>query len=237
MFRRTAALLAAVAMTLTTTAACSNDDDKKKSTEGQTPEEVLATAKQTMDDTSGLTLNLSTDNLPEGVVGVSAAEGVATHAPAFDGTLTVVLSGQDFEVPVIAIDDTVYAQIPLTPGWDTVDPADYGAPNPADLLDPEAGFSSLLPVTTDIKAGEAKRGGKDNKEILTTYTGTVPGDAMKQVIPSSSGESFDAEYLITDDGELRQAVFTGVFYPKSEEMTYTVDFDDYGTELEIKAPS
>ena len=73
------------------------------------------------------------------------------------------------------------------------------------------------------------RGGADNAEVLTTFTGTVPGDAMKKVIPSSSGDAFDAEYLVTDDGELRQAVLTGVFYKNSEEMTYTVDLADYGT--------
>ena len=72
--------------------------------------------------------------------------------------------------------------------------------------------------------------------MLTTFTGTVPGDAMKKVIPSSSGDTFDAEYLVSDDGELRQAVLTGVFYPKSAEMTYTVDFADYGTTKDIVAP-
>ena len=72
--------------------------------------------------------------------------------------------------------------------------------------------------------------------MLTTYTGTVPGDAMKKVIPSSAGDSFTAKYQITDDGELREATFTGAFYPDSEDMTYTVTFEDYGTEKEITAP-
>ena len=39
-----------------------------------------------------------------------------------------------------------------------------------------------------------------------------------------------------DDGELREATFTGAFYPDSEDMTYTVTFEDYGTEKEITAP-
>ena len=43
-------------------------------------------------------------------------------------------------------------------------------------------------------------------------------------------------YTVTDDGELREAVLTGVFYPDTEPMTYTVGFDDYGTEKEITAP-
>ncbi len=100
----------------------------------------------------------------------------------------------------------------------------------------ESGFGSLLAVTEGVEEGESVRGGADNAEVLTTYTGTVPGAAMKKVIPSSSGNSFDAEYLVSDDGELRQAVLTGVFYPESTEMTYTVDLAAYGTTQDIVAP-
>ena len=60
------------------------------------------------------------------------------------------------------------------------------------------------------------RGGADNDEILTTYSGTVPGEAMESVIPSSAGDSFDVEWQITDDGELRKATLTGVFYPQTD---------------------
>lgn len=200
-----------------------------------TPAEVLADAKETLDDTSGLHLVLSTDDLPDGVVGVTGADGSATH-DAFDGTLTLRIAGNAVDVPVIAVDDTVYAEVPFTAGWSEVDPADYGAPDPGRLLDPDTGFSALLPQTEDPEAGDSERGGEDNKEVLTTYTGTVPGEAMKDVIPSSSGDSFDATYLITDNGELRQATFTGVFYPQSPEMTYQVDFSDYGAEHDISAP-
>ena len=87
-----------------------------------------------------------------------------------------------------------------------------------------------------MTTGESVRGGSDNTEVLTTYTGTVPGAAMKKVIPSASGDRFDAEYAVTDDGELRQAVLTGVFYPDSTVMTYTVDLAAYGTTRDIVAP-
>ena len=220
---------------LLATAACGGGDDGPAA-DGQSPTEVLDEARATLDETSGVRLSLTTDDLPEGVTGLTSAIGVATRAPAFDGAFKVILSGTEFEVPVIAVDDTVYAQIPLTPGYSDVDPAEYGAPDPAALITPDRGFSSLLPVTEDLEEGESVRGGADNSEILTTYTGTIPGEAMANVIPSSSGDTFDASYLVTDDGELREAELTGVFYPDSEEMTYTVTFEDYGTEQEITAP-
>ena len=49
------------------------------------------------------------------------------------------------------------------------------------------------------------------------------------MIPSASGD-FDATYTINEDGELREAVLTGVFYPDTASMTYTLAFEDYGTE-------
>jgi len=197
---------------------------------------VLAAAATALGDTSGVNLTLSTTDLPDGVSGITKADGVATNAPAFEGTITVIFAGQSVDVPVIAVDEVVYAQVPFAPGWQDIDPGEFGAPDPARLINAETGFASLLDQTTDVEEGESVRGGADNTEVLTTFTGTVPGAAMKKVIPSSSGDSFDAEYLVSDDGELRQAVLSGVFYPKSTEMTYTVDFADYGTSKDIVAP-
>ncbi len=215
--------------------ACSGGGDDASADE-QTPEEVLAAAADTLATTSGVDLTLSTENLPDGVSGITRADGVATSAPAFEGTITVIYAGQSVDVPVIAVDEVVYAQLPFTTGYQDIDPGDYGAPDPAALVSEESGFGSLLAVTEGVEEGESVRGGADNAEVLTTYTGTVPGKAMKKVIPSSSGDSFDAEYLVSDDGELRQAVLTGVFYPESTEMTYTVDLAAYGTTQDIVAP-
>ena len=44
------------------------------------------------------------------------------------------------------------------------------------------------------------------------------------------------EPLARDGRELRTATLTGVFYPRADEMTYTVEFADYGIEQEIAAP-
>jgi len=226
---RASLVIASVALV----AACSGDE--KSVSDDRTPEEVMELAATTLDETSGVQLSLSSEGLPEGKTVLKAAEGIGTHAPAFDGEITVVLAGTDFKVPVVAVDGTVWAQIPLTPGFSDVDPAEYGAPDPATLMSPDAGFSSLLPATEGLEEGETVRGGEDNKEVLTEYTGTVSADVVKNVIPSAEGE-FDVTYTVTSDGELREAVLDGVFYPDTDPMTYTVGFDDYGTEKEITAP-
>jgi lipoprotein LprG len=231
---RIAAAVLTGALTALSLTACGGDSDGGGGSDATT-EEVLAAAKTNLDETSGVNLTLSTDKLPDGVTGVEKAEGVGTHAPAFEGSITVVLSGQAFEVPVVAVDDKVYVQLPLTTGYQDIDPSEYGAPDPARLMSTDAGFSALLPATTDVEKGESVRGGADNKEVLTEYSGSVSGDVVKNVIPTASGD-FDVTYTITDDDELRSAKLTGVFYQDSDPMTYVVTFEDYGTEKDIKAP-
>lgn len=232
--RRLAALATATLLTVPTLAACS--DSTAEETADASPEQVLALASDKLTETSGVELTLATGALPEGVSGIARAAGTVTDAPAFEGTLTVVFAGQTVDVPVVAVDDKVLAQLPFTDGaWQKVNPKEYGAPDPSTLLG-EDGFPGLLGQTESLEAGASVRGGADNDEILTTYTGTVPGTAMESVIPSSAGDSFDVEWQVTDDGELRKAALTGIFYPQTDPMTYTVDFADYGTEKDIQAP-
>lgn len=231
---RTLSVAAATLVAGVALSACTGSDDESEET-GGSPEEVLAQAKETIDTTPGVRISLTTNDLPSGVQGVAGADGIGTHDPAFDGTITVFFAGTNVEVPVIAVDGRVYAQIPLVPGWSDIDPTEYGAPDPAGLMDTETGLSSLLTATEDVEEGESVRGGSGNREVLTEYTGTVPGEVVQNIIPSASGD-FDAAYTITDQGELRTAALTGVFYPDTEPMTYTVAFDDYGIEKEITAP-
>jgi lipoprotein LprG len=199
------------------------------------PSTVIAGAQQRLEDTSGVKLSLTTDDLPDGVQGVKSASGTVTDAPAFDGSLGVATSAGSFSVPVRSVDGKVYAQIPLTPGWAQVDPGDYGAPDPAQLTSADQGIPAILAATTDLEQGDQVRGGPENKEVLTTYTGTVPASAVSHLIPGASGD-FQATYAVTDDGELRQASLTGVFYPDKPQMTYSLLLTDYDTSTDITAP-
>jgi len=216
-------------------AGCSDEGASSDAGDEPTPEEVLALAKTTLDETAGVQLSLTTDDLPDGTTGITSATGVATAAPAFEGEIAVSLAGNSVEVPVVAVGGEVYAELPLVPGFQSIDPAEYGAPDPSRLIDPDEGVSTLLTATEAPTEGETVRGGADNTEVLTEYAGTVTDEVMTNIIPSATGD-FDVTYTITEEGELRSAELTGVFYPDSAEMTYTVDLTDYGTEREIAAP-
>jgi lipoprotein LprG len=229
---RTAALRPiAVALTMAAAlSACSGS----KAESSTSPTDTLAAAKKTLDETSGVRIGLSTAKLPSDVNGLLAADGVATHAPAFKGTIKVAASGITADAAVVAVDGTVHAKLPFTSKFVKIDPADYGAPDPAALMSPDAGLSSLLTAAEDVTEGSQVREGK---VVLSSFSGTVPGEAVAKVIPSASATAtFDAKFTVTDDDELAKAVLTGPFYPKSDDVTYTITFDDYGTKPTITAP-
>ena len=228
---RLVVLLAATCLAVTGCSSSSSDSAQKLGD----PAKVLGIAQQKLTDTTGVHFVLDTTDLPDGVQGVKAADGIVTDAPAFDGTLTVVISAGQFPVPVIAVDDKVYARIPLTPGFSQVDPKEYGAPDPAKLISADRGVPTLLGATTDPKAAGDVRGGDNNSEVFTTYTGTVPGDVVANIIPGASGD-FTAKYQVDKTGLLRAADLTGVFYSGSPSMTYTVTLDQYGATKTITAP-
>lgn len=217
--------------------ACSGDGDAPVSKD-RTPQEVFELAQSKLADAASVDVALETKDLPQGVAGLVKADGTATDQPAFDGSITVMVAGQQPVVPVRAIGDTVWATLPFATTWSQIDPAEYGAPNPAALIDDETGFGSLLALPTDIKEGKSVRGGSDNSEVLTTYTASVPGEAVKKVMPDAEAAApFAGEFLINAEGELREMSLTGAFYSGKPSLTYTLDFSRYSdTAQEIAQP-
>jgi lipoprotein LprG len=229
--------LALVAALILTVAGCSDDakagggDD-----DDPTPEEVLALAKTTLDETSAVKISLETDEVPSGVTGIKSATGVGAHPAAFEGEFELSVNGLPATAEVIAVDGVTYAKNSLLlPDWTSIDPSDYGAPDPAKLMEADDGFSGLIAAIVDAEEGDSVRGGDDNREIFTEYTGTIPSSAVEALIPTAEGD-FDAVLTVSDEGELRRAELTGVFYEDADALTYTLKLDDYGTEAEITAP-
>ncbi|MGA8210601.1 MAG: LppX_LprAFG lipoprotein [Nocardioidaceae bacterium] len=227
---RLASLLALPLLAAAALSGCSGGE----TSDTATPREVLAAAKQQLDETSGVRVGLSTEKLPPGVSGLLDAQGVGTHAPAFEGDITVAASGVTVDAQVVAVAGQVHAKLPFTTAFRPIDPATYGAPDPADLMRPDGGLSSLLTAAEKIQAGKQVREGK---AVLRSYTATVPGTAVAAVIPSADATAtFSAVFTVADDDRLATAVLSGPFYPDADSVTYTVTFADYGTATTITAP-
>ncbi|QIK66767.1 LppX_LprAFG lipoprotein [Nocardioides sp. HDW12B] len=224
------ALAVPLALLLTTTA-CSGDSGGES---GDDPAAQLAEAKAALDETPGVTLSLTTDELPKGVDGVLSATGIGTHAPAFEGDIKVVVNSITVDVPVVAVEGDVYATLPFTNQFVPIDAEDYGAPDPADLLATDGGVSSWLTEVTDVTVGDEVR---DGDQVLTSYAGTLPGSAVDSVIPSADEKAdFPVTFTIDDDGRLAAADLTGPFYGSEGDVDYRLEISDYGTEKDIQAP-
>ena len=120
---------------------------------------------------------------PPGSTGCSAADGVGTHAPAFNGSIKVAVGGVTADAAVVAVDGKVYAKLPFTSKFTPIDPADYGAPDPADLIGP-AGRAVLAADLGPRREG-GRPGPRRRSAVLTSYTGTVPGRTVAAIIPSA----------------------------------------------------
>jgi lipoprotein LprG len=225
------ALVATIALT-----GCSSGSKKASATaSATTPASMLATAKKTLDDTSGVHLKLTSDNIPSGQSGLINGEGDGSHAPAFKGSIGVRIPvAGTVTVPIVAVNGSVWAKTPLKSSMSKIDPKQFGAPDPAQIFAKDKGFSSLLVATRSPKFGAKQRDGKD---VVQTVTGTLPGAAIKRTLSfGMTGESYAATYLITDSGELRSAKLTGEFYQGTNDTSYTVEFTKYGEKVAISQP-
>jgi len=210
---------------------CSAGDTTKQSAD---PKQALASAKRQLDTTSGVRIGLHADRLPTGVNGLRDATGVGIHPPAFQGSIKVAVGGVDADAAVVATGGKVYAKLPFTSRYTPINPADYGAPDPARLLARRGGLSSMLTSARDVKRASQVR---DGKRVLTRYTATVPGTTISSIIPSArSTASFAAAFTLDDRDRLAKAVLSGPFYPKAKDVTYAVTFGDYGLHRAIKIP-
>ena len=225
--RRGGLALLAVAV-LTPLAGCSGGSE-------ESPTELLARARTTLDDASSVHFTVDTPEPPDTAAGLVGGEGDLLRPSSFQGTLQVLVAGNPVEVDVVSVDGMVYAQLPFTSGFRIVDPADFGIGDPAGLLDPEAGISQLLESVEDPQLGEERR---VDGEVVREVSGRIPGDLVEQLLTSEDpGQPVDVTFAITAEGaELRRAELTGPFFTAEDDATYVVELTGYGADVEISAP-
>jgi lipoprotein LprG len=207
---------------------CKGSDSTSDS---KSADDRLAEAKQSFDDAEFIGFTLTTDALPSDLEGLLRAKGTGTHDPAFTGEVKIQ-AAFDITAPVVAVDGKVYAKLPFSP-YSEIDPAKYGAPNPADLMDSDNGISSLFTATESPKAGDSTR---DGATVLTEIDGTLAGDAVQGVFPSAGTDDFDVTYTLTDDNSIDSVKITGPFYDGYDAVTYTIALDLAADPVDINAP-
>lgn len=219
---RLAGVALALVVPLTLTACFGSDDD-----DAPVPDGPLGEAQARLSDTSGVAVTMTATKLPKGVDGVRTLEGTLTAAPAFEGELDVTVNDIEATLPMVAVDGAVYARLPFTESYVEIDPAAYGSPDPAELLDPEHGLAGWLAQATGVEESDDGR----------TVTGVVPAAVVAEAIPSARARgTFDAEFRLDDDGALDAATITGPFYGRAGVVTYEVDLGEYDVSPDITKP-
>lgn len=223
--------------------ACSSGADSRKeggdtrpssASTSQTPAQRLAEVKKVMDGAASMHLKLSSTGVPESANGVFDGDGTGTNQPGFQGDLTAKLSGIQAKVPVVAVNGTVWAKLPIWKDMRTIQPSTYGAPDPAQLFSKDKGISSLLPKTQDLKPGAERRDGSD---AVRVYTGTLSGpDVVGVLAIGNPGQPYQVEYLVTENNQLRQAKITGSFF-NTAGTVYTLRLDEYGKKFVVRPPA
>lgn len=214
-------------------AGCQGGSDEKQ-TDTSALAQRLSAARTTIDAAETVDISLATKSLPDGVTGLLSATGQGNHEPAFKGTVKVVTGGSTLSAEVVSVGGTLKAKTSFSPVFLEIDPASLKAPDPAVLLDTEDGITQILEETERLEDDGQSRDGSD---VLTTITGTLPGDVVQTVIPSADASAtFDVKYRLTDDDELRDATIRGPFYPEGGDVTYNVKLATSDEPVTIKVP-
>ncbi|TDW86666.1 MULTISPECIES: LppX_LprAFG lipoprotein [Kribbella] len=230
-------VLALCAVVVLAVAGCSD----KKDTGGNQPTAdavgLLTDVKKTIDEAASVHIVLTGRDLPDSGNTLASGDGVATHAPAFKGKLTVRSSGSPIDADVVAVGSKVYAKVSFSPSYIELTPtqlAGLGAPDPAILLDPAKGLTAVLPTLKDAKVkGETRDGAK----VLTEVTGSVEGKSLQGIFPKApADQSFPSTFKIDKSSkQLISATITGPFYSGAT-SSYDVTLDKYGEKIEITKP-
>jgi lipoprotein LprG len=99
-------LLAFAAATVLAVSLAGCSDDKADDTDGKKgddPVALLTEVKKTIDEAASIHLVITGRDLPDTGQVLASGDGVATHAPAFKGKLTVRSSGSPIDAEVVAV--------------------------------------------------------------------------------------------------------------------------------------
>lgn len=197
--------------------------------------DLLAEAKTTLDETTSVHFVLTSEDVPDGGTALLGGEGDAARPDKFEGDLQARLLGAEVTVPVVSTGGTLYAKLPFSPDFTTVDPSQVGISDPGALLAAEGGVTDLLADATDpADAGETRIG----EVVARQVTATIPGATVGAILASADDSAaFDATFAVDPDtGQLLQAVISGPFYAADTDSTYTIQLSDYDEPVEITAP-
>jgi len=206
------------------------------STPAADPHALLQQAKRTIDAAPSLHFVLTSTGASGTGTLITGGEGDALRPESFSGTLNVVRSGFSVRVHIVSTGGQFLVELPLTTHYEKATPSDYGFGDPAILLDPDKGLSSLLVNPLSEHTADRDR---LNGEELDEVEVTLPGDRVAALLTSADKSRPVSGRIGIDVGnhQIRRVVLTGRFFDATADSTFTLVLDSYGENVTITPPA
>jgi lipoprotein LprG len=195
----------------------------------------LHKTKTVLDGTRSFHFTLSSADVSGSGPLLTGGRGDMLRPASMSGTLQVSIYGLAISVPVVSVGGTFSVKLPTSPAFVAANPADYGFADPATLIDPNHGLSSLL---LSCRSPRVQSDDRYNGEALHEIACTLPGKAVAALLTSAdSSKDVAATFGIdTTTSQLRRVVLTGPFVTVGKDSTYTLILANYGENVSITPP-
>jgi lipoprotein LprG len=196
----------------------------------------LRKTKTVLDSTPSFHFTLSSTDVTGSGPLLTGGRGDMRRPASMSGTLQVSIYGLAIGVAVVSVGGMFTVKLPTSPGFTAANPADYGFADPAKLIDPNYGLSSLLLSCT---SSQVESDDRYNGEALHEIGCTLPGRDVAALLTSAdSSKDVAATFGIdTTSNQLRRVVLTGPFVTVGKNSTYTLILANYGENVSITPPA
>lgn len=197
---------------------------------------LLKTTKGVLDGTPSFHFVLSSANATGSGAQLTGGSGDMKRPDSMSGMLQVSIFGLALSVPVVSAGGTFSVKLPTGSGFTPANPAQYGFADPAKLIDPNTGLSSLL---LKCQSPQVESDDRYNGEALHEIGCTLPGRAVAALLTSADpSKNVAATFGIdTSTNQLRRVVLTGPFISASTDTTYTLVLTNYGENVTVTPPA
>jgi hypothetical protein len=196
---------------------------------------LLKTTKTVLDNASSFHFVLTSANVTGSSAELTGGSGDMKRPDSMSGMLQVSIFGLALTVPVVSVGGTFSVKLPTGSGFSAANPGDYGFADPAKLIDPTSGLSSLL---LKCQSPQVMSDDRYNGEGLHEIGCSLPGSAVAALLTSAdASKSVSATFGIdTSSNELRRVELTGPFIIRSNDTTYTLVLTNYGENVSVTPP-
>jgi hypothetical protein len=198
------------------------------------PQTVLQQAKAKADASSSVHFVLTSSNVGSSGTNIVYGAGDLVRPDELQGSFSVTFKGLTLDVKVVSKGTVFEALLPFAKGYVKTNPASFGLTNPAQLMDPNTGLTSLLahPQNPRVTSQERVAG-----ELLDTVTFSVPGTSIP-VLPDANPSKPVTLIAAIDASshELRQITLVGPLTSASSNSTFILRLTNYNEQVNITLP-